>query len=371
MNGTLLPQSDLTRVTLGVLVLALLVVGSLWILQPFLGALLWATMLVVATWPAMIRLQGRFGGRRWPAITILTGVMLLLLLVPIVFAVSTIVSHAEDVSGWLNEAANIVVPPPPKWVTDIPIIGAKLAHQWQQLAAVTHDELVSYVVPYARDAAEWVVGQIGGLGLLVLHFLMTVAIAAMLYATGEQAALGVRRFARRLAGDRGDQAVVLAGQAIRAVALGIVVTAIIQSVAAGIGLAICGVPYALVFTAFIFMLCMLQLGPLLVLVPAVGWLYWSGHPVSGTVMLVWTLIVGAIDNVLRPLLIRRGADLPLPLIFAGAIGGLVGFGIIGLFVGPVILAVTYRLLEWWIADIDHEPRSVSGSVSTNATIDTI
>ena len=371
MNGTLLPQSDLTRVTLGVLVLALLVVGSLWILQPFLGALLWATMLVVATWPAMLRLQARFGGRRWPAITILTGVMLLLLLVPIVFAVAAVIEHADEFSGWVDQAANVVVPPPPQWVADIPMIGAKVAHQWQQLTAFTHDELVSYVVPYARDAAEWVVGQVGGLGLLVLHFLMTVVIAAMLYATGEQAAIGVRRFARRLAGDRGEQAVVLAGQAIRAVALGIVVTAVIQSVASGIGLAICGVPYALVFTAIIFMLCMLQLGPLLVLVPAVVWLYWGGHPVAGTVMLVWTLVVGTIDNVLRPILIRRGADLPLPLIFAGAIGGLVGFGIIGLFVGPVILAVTYRLLQWWVADIDQDPRNVSGSVSTNATIDSI
>jgi predicted PurR-regulated permease PerM len=88
------------------------------------------------------------------------------------------------------------------------------------------------------------------------------------------------------------------------------------------------------------------------MLPAIGWLYWSGHPVSATVLIVWSLVVVALDNVLRPLLIRRGADMPLPLIFAGAIGGLVGLGLIGLFVGPVVLAVTYRLLEWWVADID-------------------
>jgi len=137
------------------------------------------------------------------------------------------------------------------------------------------------------------------------------------------------------------------------VALGVVVTAIVQSAAAGIGLAVSGVPYVTVLTAVIFMLCIAQLGPVLVLAPAVGWLYWSGDPVWGTVLLVWTVLVGGLDNVLRPILIKRGADLPLLLIFAGVIGGLVSFGIIGLFVGPVILAVTYRLLESWVADIDH------------------
>jgi predicted PurR-regulated permease PerM len=194
--------------------------------------------------------------------------------------------------------------------------------------------------------------ELGNLGLLLIQFLLTLLITMLLYSTGEEAATGVRRFARRLAADRGDQAVVLAGQAIRAVALGIVVTALVQSVVAGIGLAICGIPYATVLTSIVFMLCIIQIGPLLVMLPAVVWLFWTGHPVSGSVLIAWSLVVGLLDNVLRPMLIRRGADLPLPLIFAGAIGGLVGFGMIGLFVGPVTLAVTYRLLEWWIGDID-------------------
>jgi predicted PurR-regulated permease PerM len=206
----------------------------------------------------------------------------------------------------------------------------------------------------------WLAGQAGDFGVLLLHFLLTVFITAILYTTGETAARGVRRFARRLAADRGDDSVVLAGQAIRAVALGVVVTALVQSAAASIGLAVVGIPYTAVLTAIIFILCIAQLGPLLVLAPVVGWLYWSGDAVWGTVMLVWTLLVGALDNVLRPMLIKRGANLPLLLIFAGVIGGLVSFGIIGLFVGPVILAVTYRLLESWIADIDRPPSEGAG-----------
>jgi predicted PurR-regulated permease PerM len=209
--------------------------------------------------------------------------------------------------------------------------------------------------PYARTVVQWVAGRAGEFGTLLVHFLLTLVIAAILYMTGESAASGVRRFARRLAGDRGDDAVVLAGQAVRAVALGVVVTALVQSIAAGVGLAVVGIPYAAVLTAIILILCIAQLGPVLVLAPLVAWLYWSGDAVRGTVLLVWTVPVGVLDNFLRPVLIRRGADLPLLLIFAGVIGGLVSFGIIGLFVGPVILAVTYRLLEAWVADIDRPP----------------
>jgi predicted PurR-regulated permease PerM len=153
---------------------------------------------------------------------------------------------------------------------------------------------------------------------------------------------------------------VLAGQAIRAVALGVVVTALVQSAAAGIGLVIVGFPYAAVLTAIILILCIAQLGPVLVLGPAVFWLYWTGDAVRGTVLLALAVPICVLDNILRPMLIRRGADLPLLLIFAGVIGGLVSFGIIGLFVGPVILAVTYRLLESWIADIDRPPDEDSG-----------
>ena len=343
---------DLTRVTLSVLVMGLLVVACLWILRPFLGAIVWATMVVVATWPTMTALQARLGGRRWTAIAIMTCAMLLLLVVPLVFAVGAVFTHTSDVSNLVKAAANAPLPGPPAWLADVPVIGAKLTDEWRQLAASSREELVAQATPYAIAAGSWFAGQIGSLGLLVLQFLLTLVITALLYAGGEQAADGVVRFARRLATDRGEQAVILAGQAIRAVALGIVVTAVVQSVLSGIGLAVCGIPYAGVLTSIVFMLCLLQLGPFLVMVPSVAWLYWSGDTGWGTVLLVWTLVIGVSDNVLRPILIRRGADLPLPLIFAGAIGGLVGLGLIGLFVGPVVLAVTYRLLAWWIDDAD-------------------
>ena len=143
--------------------------------------------------------------------------------------------------------------------------------------------------------------------------------------------------------------VVLAGGAIRGVAMGVVVTALLQTVLSGVGLAIAGVPFAGVLTAIIFALCIAQLGPILVLLGATAWTYYAVGPGWGTFLLVWSLVVGLMDNFVRPVLIRRGADLPLLLIFAGVIGGLVAFGIVGIFVGPVVLAVTYTLLDDWVA----------------------
>jgi len=158
-----------------------------------------------------------------------------------------------------------------------------------------------------------------------------------------------------LAGDRGETAVRLAAQAIHGVAMGVLLTAVVQSAVAGIGLAVCGIPFPIILTAVIFILCVAQIGPGLVLIPTVAWMYWSGDTVWATVMLVWSLVVLTMDNVLRPVLIKRSANLPLLLIFIGVIGGLLAFGLIGIFVGPVVLAVGFTLLQAWVAEDDPGP----------------
>jgi predicted PurR-regulated permease PerM len=175
-----------------------------------------------------------------------------------------------------------------------------------------------------------------------------VIVAAVLYATGDSAAAMALRFGSRLAGERGEQSIRLAGQAIRGVALGVVVTALVQALAAGIGLAIVGVPFAVILTAVMFLLAIVQVGVGPILLFAVAWLYWTGNATWGTVLLVWTMLVLPIDNFLRPILIKQGVDLPMLLVIAGVIGGLLAFGLIGIFVGPVVLAVAYTLFTAWI-----------------------
>ena len=349
-------RPDLARYTLGVLTLVALIVASLWTLRPFLGATIWAAMLVVATWPALLWFQAKLWGRRSLAVTAMVLILLLLFVLPVTAAITTIAAHTEGAVGAVKSLTASGLPALPDWISKIPYVGPKAVEMWNEVLASGVTGLQEKVAPYARDVGTWLVAQAGVVGALTLQFLLTVVVAAVMYAQGEVAANKVRHFGYRLGGSRGEDAIVLAGKAIRGVALGVGVTAIVQALLGGIGLAIAGVPFAALLTAVMFVLCIIQVGPLLVLVPATIWVFHSGSTGWGVFMLVWTIVVGALDNVLRPVLIKRGADLPLLLIFAGVIGGLLGFGLVGIFVGPVILAVSYTLIDAWI---ETEPDSTS------------
>jgi predicted PurR-regulated permease PerM len=242
------------------------------------------------------------------------------------------------------------LPALPDWIQHIPFLGEKINTAWTDLISGGAAGFVDHVAPYAASTGKWVLSQFGGLGGMLIQFLLVVTISAILYSSGEDAAKMVRSFGRRLAGERGEGAMVLAGQAIRAVALGVGVTAIVQTALGGLGLVIAGVPFAAILSAVMLMLCIAQIGPSLVLFPAVGWMFWQGETGWAMFLLVWSLIVVSLDNFLRPMLIKRGADLPLLLIFAGVIGGLLSFGLIGIFVGPVALAVTYTLVQAWMSE---------------------
>jgi predicted PurR-regulated permease PerM len=343
-------QRDLTRILLSVLALGGLIGGSLWILTPFLGSIIWATAIVVATWPLMRMVQKRLWGRRSLAVAVMTVGLLSLLIVPFTLALGAIVSNSAGIEDWAKSLATFRVPPPPAWIESLPLVGGKVSQAWGDLAARGLEGIVSIASPYIGSITQWFISRIGGIGVVLVQFLLTVAISAVLYAQGEFAADRVKRFTRRLAGPRGERVVSLAGQAIRGVALGVVVTALVQAVAGGICLAIAGVPFASILTAVMFILAIAQIGPFPVLLPAIAWLYWGGNTGWGTFLLVCSIAVGTMDNFLRPMLIRKGADLPLLLIFSGVIGGLVTFGLIGIFVGPVVLAVSYTLLDEWISE---------------------
>ena len=256
------------------------------------------------------------------------------------------------------------MPPPPDWVAEIPLIGETIVTAWQKLTSAGVQQLAPKLTPYAGALTQWMASAAGSVGGMFLQFLLTTAIAAVMYAGGERAGAYLVQFGRRLGGERGERSIHLAGQAIRSVALGVVVTALAQSVIAGVGLAVVGVPFAAVLTALMFVLCLIQLGPGLVLIPVVIWMYYSGDAVWGTVLLVFALVSMTIDQFIRPILIRRGADLPMLLILGGVIGGLIAFGVLGIFIGPTVLAVTYTLLNAWVAEgAGHETPSseVAGS----------
>ncbi len=348
-------RPDLARATLSVLFIGGLIAGSLWVLAPFLGAFVWATMIVVATWPILLRLERWFGGRRGPAVAVMSLGLLAMLVVPLIVAIDAVLGQTDELLALVERLPGLTLPAAPAWLDKVPLAGNRLQATWNQLASAGMADLLATVQPYARDAASWLARQAGSFAAVILQFALIVILTAVLYSGGEPWAAWVRRFGRRLADEQGERMVLLAGGAIRGVAMGVVVTALLQTALSGIGLAIAGVPFAGVLTAIILALCIAQLGPLLVLLGATAWTYYAVGPGWGTFLLVWSLVVGLMDNFVRPVLIRRGADLPLLLIFAGVIGGLVAFGIVGIFVGPVLLAVAYTLLDDWVAGSVHAP----------------
>jgi len=342
------PPSDIARSTLAVLFIGLLIASSLWILRPFLFPLAWAIMIVVATWPFMLRVQRKFWNKRWIAVVVMSIGLLLLLVLPLSFAIVTIMERTGDVVGLLDSLNTFRMGDPPAWFEKIPLISNALIERWQHLAGISHQELSAKLAPYVNATLKWFVAQVGAMGTLVLNFCLMIILSAVLYSQGENAADLVCSFARRLAGNRGQEATVLSAAAIRSVALGVVGTAIVQSALGGLGLVAAGVPAVTLLFAVMMMLCIAQIGPGLVLFSSVIWLYWSGENTWASILLAWSFLVAISDNFLRPFLIRKGADLPIILIITGVIGGLVAFGVIGLFIGPVVLAVTYTLLLAWI-----------------------
>jgi len=342
------PERDLLRITLALFFIGGMTLASLWVLEPFLPSLVWATMIVVTTWPLLLRLQRWLGGRRSLAVTVMTATMLVVFVVPVAAAIITLIDNADDIGRWLASLDQVRLPAPPVWLKGLPIVGARADETWRDIASAGPEELARLLTPYFAKGIAWLAAEAGGVGRIALQMLLIVLLSAILYAQGESAARLVKGFASRLAGERGEGAVKLAGQAIRAVALGVVVTAVVQTLLAGLGLLVAGVPFAGLLSAVMLLLAVAQIGVVPVMLCAVGWLYWKGLASVATGLLVWTVLVGTIDNVLRPFLIKQGADLPLLLIFAGVIGGLLAFGLVGLFVGPVVLAVSYTLLMAWI-----------------------
>ena len=291
------------------LLIVALIASTVWILRPFLGAIIWAAMIVVATWPMMRRLQAWLWGSRKLAVAAMTAVWLLVLVLPLSLATGTIVSNAGEIVEWAASGAVV------HHAATARVAGHAARRRDAGRGGCGRR---SRPVPWATSRrrrrhtpprrSPWMAGTLRSLGGLLVQFLLTLAIAAVMYAKGESAADGLLRFGRHLAGEPGDRVVRLAAQAIRGVALGVVVTAMVQAALASVGLAIAGVPFAALLAVVTFVFCIAQLGPALVLFPSVAWLYWQGATGTATALLLWTLVVVALDNVLRPILMTRGRE---------------------------------------------------------------
>jgi predicted PurR-regulated permease PerM len=340
-------RNQLLASLLQVLCVGALMLASYAILRPFLPALVWATVIVVATWPLLKRLEVICRGRRRLAIALMTLALLLVIVLPITWLLSTLITHMpqlrELVTGWISSP----LPPPPSWLSRLPF-GDRLVADWQQLAASTPTGMMEQLRPYVLRSVQWMGSHVGDLGSLLLEFALTLVFIVVFYINSDELASWVRRLAHRIGGVRSEESVVLAAETMGAIAAGVVLTALAQAIISGIGLLATGVPAAGVLTSVVFMCCIVQIGTLPVLVPAVVWLFYRGDTGWAVALAVWTAALTIGDGFLRAWLIQRGAKLPFLLIFAGVIGGLLAFGMVGIFIGPILLAAALRLLQAWV-----------------------
>jgi predicted PurR-regulated permease PerM len=333
---------------LGWIVLALLLGGCLLVMLPFVSALLWGTVLCVSSWPLYERLVHLLRGRRTLASALMALAMISVILLPFVIIGTTLGENAKELTEAIRHWIAAGPPPAPAWVAKIPGVGRHAAEYWQTLATDSAKLLEVGRTIIERASGLFVSGGLAlGRGLLELS--LSILIAFFIFRDSGRAAEQLGNTVERIAGERGRHLLSVAGNTVRGVVYGILGTALVQAVMAAIGFYLAGVPGAGMLALLTFFLSVVPMGPPLVWLPAMAWLFHQGETGWGIFMLIWGVGISSIDNVVKPWIISQGSAMPFLLIFFGVIGGAVTFGFIGVFIGPTLLAVGYRLVAEWMA----------------------
>ncbi len=335
----------LERVISGV-ALALLLVGCAIVLRPFASALLWAVVLWIASVPVHQRVLALVNQRRGWAALLMTLAVTLILLVPILVVGFSLADSAKELVFATRKWLGAGPPEPPGWLSRLPFIGEYATSQWSALAGDSQ-RLIAQVQRFIEPTTTWILTGGLALGRGIAELVASILIAFFLFRDGGALAPRLRAGVERIAGPRGDHLLELAASTVRSVVYGILGTALVQGVMAGIGFLIAGVPGAVLLGLLTFFMSIVPLGPPLVWIPATVWLFQHGESGWGVFMLVWGLGVSSVDNFVKPWLISQGSALPFILIFFGVLGGALAFGFIGVFLGPTLLAVGYRLIQDW------------------------
>jgi len=329
----------------GIAAAALLVAGCLLVLRPFMSAILWATVLAYSTWPLLLRLEARMKGRRATAAFAMTALITAVMVLPFAVAGITLaenVSRMEDLFHYLQGGLPAAAP---EWIRRLPWIGSLIDRVWPGLMQNT--ELLSNALRSAGlGGGKWLLKHSFDLGKGILQLTLSVIILFAFYRNGERLTERVAAGAQRIAGDRSQHLLSIAGSTVRSVVYGILGSALAQAVAATLGFWIAGVPSPFLLGLLTFLLALIPAGPPFIWVPAAVWLFYGGHIYRGVFMAVWGFFaISGIDNIVRPYLISRGSNLPFIVVLLGALGGAIAFGFIGVFLGPVLLAVGYALVR--------------------------
>jgi predicted PurR-regulated permease PerM len=327
--------------------LALLIVGSLIVLEPFFSAILWAVLLCFSTWQPYLELKRVLRGRRSIAALVMTLMLAAIAVLPFVIVGQQLAGNVAQVIAAIKHAAENGPPAMPEWIRQLPLAGPHIHDYLTQIAndpQLRRDELHNLIGPLKEFAVT--LGKSLGRGILEIS--LSLLVCFFLYRDGDRIASRVDHIAYRIAGERGRRLLEVASVTVSGVVQGIIGTSLVQGVLGGVGFWVAGVPGAffLGFTTFVF--AFIPMAPVLLWIPAVAWLFEEGAVRAAIFLIVWSLVVGlAVEHVLKPIIISRTGTTPIILVMLGVIGGALAFGFIGLFIGPTLLAVLYSLLDEW------------------------
>ncbi|MEI8206639.1 MAG: AI-2E family transporter [Kiritimatiellales bacterium] len=345
----LLKNMNRIEAVAAVVAVAMLAAGCLVVLRPFVSAILWAAVLTYTTWPLMLRIEGWIKGRRTLAAFTMTALIAVVLVLPFVIAGITLadnVARLEDLFRTLQGGLPVSAP---EWLRRAPWIGPAAERAWPEFAQNT-GWLSEEVKSAGLASGKWVLTHSLNFGKGILQLVLSVVIMFVFYRDGERMTARIASGAQRIAGDVSQHLLEVAGNTVRSVVYGIIGTALAQAIVATFGFWLAGVPSPFLLGLLTFLLALIPLGPPLVWIPAAAWLFHAGHFGWGIFMVVWGIfVISGIDNLVRPYLISRGSNLPFVIVLLGAIGGVITFGFIGLFLGPVLLAVGYALAREYTA----------------------
>jgi predicted PurR-regulated permease PerM len=329
--------------------IALLVGACLMIIAPFMSIVVWALIIAIAADGVHARLSQWMGGRRALAASVLVIVALAVLLIPTVRLSETLISGAQAFAHDVSDGS-VHIPPPDPRVEQWPIVGERLFEQWT-LASENLQEALTPLVPQLQAVSRWLLAAAGSAGAGILQLAGSLLIAGVMLARGTERRAAGERFAMRMAGrERGKRLAALAYATVRSVVQGILGVAFIQAVMAGVGFIVAGVPAAGLWALLVLVSAVVQLPVAIAMVPPVLYAFSSIGGATAIALTVWCALIGLLDNVLKPMLFGRGVEVPAVVIFLGAIGGMLTMGILGLFLGSVVLALGFALFMAWLAD---------------------
>ncbi|MEO1017855.1 MAG: AI-2E family transporter [Pseudomonadota bacterium] len=331
------------------------------ILRPFIVVLVWSVILAVALFPGYARLKRIFGGRSGLAAMLVTLVVLALLLGPVGYLLSTMLGNLQSLASNFADGA-IHIPPPSENLKTIPLIGASIFDFWA-LASDNIQQALLQVVPQLRSLSGRVLSGAAGAGLGFLQFIIAVIIAGVMVTHSKNLQKWARDVATRVAGERGTPSLKLAEVTIRNVARGVLGISLIQGVLAGLGMIVAGIPAAGILAFLVFFLGVLQIGPLLPMVATIAYAFVELDTITAVIYTLWAVPVTFMDNVLKPVVLSRGLGVPMMVIFLGVLGGTIAYGLVGLFFGPVVLALGYEFLRAWTRG---GPEHIVAEVQTEA-----